>query len=388
MDGSGSWTTGLLFTESGSESIISDTPSADNGTAAMELTCTQRQVEYGSPLQLSVDTANVLRYIQIVYYISSFPFGVLLNLFVVLLILCYKRLQNVTFILALQVSAGDLINAAIIFPTSAANAIADRYVFTGLCATIGFIIFYLRIARIYLMFALVLDRFCTVFMPFWYQRHRVKVVIPLSLGAWILAFVVALVPVRGLLDCYSFQRNTWACVPTNGCINRNECSVYNSTAVALSNVCNIASLLLYFILFCKARKLRNKVVTLHQRNEACSEEERMAAAQKQKQERRANTTFFLLFLALAGVSVPPFIFFVLGRPIITTLGIVPQPAYTVAGIIGRAMYPLLVIVDPIVIIRNEDFREVIRKVLSKIKCSWVGAGSSRNATTASTDITG
>ena len=122
---------------------------------------------------LSIDIANVLRYIQIVYYISSFPFGVFLNLFVALLILCSKRLQSITFLLALQVSAGDLVNASIIFPTSAANAIVNPYVFTGLCATIGFIIFYLRIARICLMFALVLDRFCAVFMPFWHQRHRV-----------------------------------------------------------------------------------------------------------------------------------------------------------------------------------------------------------------------
>ena len=68
MDGSaaGSWTTGLLFTQSGSGSMINDTPPTDNGIA-LEMTCEQRQVEFGSPLPLSIDIANVLRYIQIVY---------------------------------------------------------------------------------------------------------------------------------------------------------------------------------------------------------------------------------------------------------------------------------------------------------------------------------
>ena len=51
------------------------------------------------------------------------------------------------------------------------------------------------------MFVLVLDCFFAVFVPFWYQRRkRVRVVLPLSLGAWILAFVVALVPVKGVLE--------------------------------------------------------------------------------------------------------------------------------------------------------------------------------------------
>ena len=372
------------FSESGSGLTVENITWMDNETI-LELTCKQRQVEFGFPLPLATNVANVLRYMQVAYYIASFPFGVLLNLFVVLLILRSKRLQNITYFLALQVSAGDLVNAAIIFPTSAANAAADRYVFTGLCTTIGFAIFYLRIVRIYLMFVLVLDRFCTVFLPFWYQRHKVKVVLPLSLGAWILAFVIALVPAEGILDCYSFQRNTWACVPTNGCIRRNECSVYNSTSIALSNLCNVVSLLLYFILFMKGRSLRNKIFILQQ-PDARSEDERAAAAQKQKQERRANITFFILFLALAGVSFPPFVFFVVGRPIITALGVTPRPAYTVAGVIGRTFYPLLTIIDPIVIMRNEDFRESIKRMLRKFKRTNLRAGGLGPSTVATSVV--
>ena len=387
MDGSGSGTEDFMSTQSWSGMMSNySTLLLENDTistaAQASLTCEQRQYEFGFPLPLATNVANVLRYMQVAYYLICFPFGFFLNLFVMVLIVRNKKLHNVTFILALQVCVGDMINAAIVFPTSAVNAIADRYVFTGFCTTIGFALFYLRIVRIYLMLVLVLDRFCSVFMPFWYQRNKIKVIVPLSLAAWIFAFVIAIIPVRGILDCYSFQRNTWACVPTNGCRNRNACSTYNSTSIALSNLCNIIGLILYSILFYKARILRKKVAIAPHQPNASSEEEREAAADKLKQNRRANITFLVLFLALVGVGIPPFTFFVVGRPIITALDIVPHPAYTVAGVIGRAFYPLLTIMDPIVIMRNQDFREAMRKVFEWIRKA--GGSNEPTNTTVST----
>ena len=384
MDYSGSGSTEDFMSTQGWSGMVSSfttlLPENDTTPTDLEaaLTCAQQQYEFGSPLPIPTNVANVLRYIQVAYYVICLPFGVLLNLFVTVIILRNKNLQNVTFILALQVCVGDMINAAIVFPTSAANAIADRYVFTGFCTTIGFAVFYLRIVRIYLMLVLVLDRFCSVFMPFWYQRNKMKVVVPLSLGAWSWAFIIAIIPVRGILDCYSFQRNTWACVPTNGCRNRNACSTYNSTSIALSNVCNITGLVLYSILFYKAKKLRNGIALAPQNN-TDSAGEREAAAEKLKRERRANITFFVLFLALVGVALPPFIFFVVGRPIITALGVVPHPAYIVAGVIGRASYPLLTIMDPIVVMRNKDFKEAMRKAMNWVKKAS-GRSTDANAT--------
>ena len=388
MDYSGSGSTEDFMSTQGWSGMVSSfttlLPENDTTPTDLEaaLTCAQRQYEFGSPLPIPTNVANVLRYIQVAYYVICLPFGVLLNLFVTVIILRNKNLQNITFILALQVCVGDMINAAIVFPTSAANAIADRYVFTGFCTTIGFAVFYLRIVRIYLMLVLVLDRFCSVFMPFWYQRNKMKVVVPLSLGAWSWAFIIAIIPVRGILDCYSFQRNTWACVPTNGCRNRNACSTYNSTSIALSNVCNITGLVLYSILFYKAKKLRNKIALAPQSN-TDSAGEREAAAEKLKHERRANITFLVLFLALVGVGIPPFTFFVVGRPIITTLGVVPHPAYIVAGVIGRAFYPLLTIVDPIVVMRNKDFKEAMRKTMNWVKKAS-GRPTDANATISTT----
>ena len=69
-------------------------------------------------------------------------------------------------------------------------------------------------------------------------------------------------------------------------------------------------------------------------------------------------TFLLLLLALAGVSIP------LSKIILDVLGVIQSSAYSLAGMIGWAVIHFLVIVDPIIIMRNGVFRAVLRKVLA------------------------
>lgn len=181
-------------------------------------------------------------------------FGVSLNLFVIVLTLRFKRLQNVTFLLSFQVCVGDMLNGVMTLPTSSANAIAGCFVLTGLCSLFGFGQFFLNLARTYIMFVLVFDRLCTIFLPFWYLRHRNTVVLPLSLGTWVLAFAVALIPVKGLLDCYSVVRSGWACFPNKGCKYQQECQSYIWTALILTNASSVVSLIMYLLLFCKRQE--------------------------------------------------------------------------------------------------------------------------------------
>ena len=120
------------------------------------LPCEQIKEVFGQPLPIPVSVENVLRYIQVLYYILNFVLGVFLNLFIIVLTLSFKRLQNVTFLLGLQVCVNDMINATISFPLIAANVISGRFVFPGLCSVFGFAVFFLGLARTYLMFVLVL----------------------------------------------------------------------------------------------------------------------------------------------------------------------------------------------------------------------------------------
>ena len=237
----------------------------DGNTSSMPgFMCRQ---ERGFPLPLSMTTANALRYIQITYYLVSFVTASLLNAFVIFIIARFKKLHSITFYLALQLVITDSVNTVIYYPAATTNVIAERLVFSSLCPLLGFLLGFLFVARHLLMFALVADRFCLIFLPFRYGRHRVPVVVLLSIGAWMLAFTMTVIPVITLTECYSFQRVSWTCLLGVSSTFNPACASYSAFQMT-TNVGSFIALLLYSALLCRARKLKNKItISLTSENE-------------------------------------------------------------------------------------------------------------------------
>ena len=348
--------------DSGSGNYTSDIYNGDN------ITCRELQLEKGIPLPLSHMITNALRYSQIVYFLATLPLSVFMNTLVIVLVAKFKTLKTVTFYLALQVIVVDLLNAIILFPSATVNAIARRNIFADLCSFLGFAIFFLRSLRTIIMTVLVIDRFCSVFMPYSYPKYRVKTTVTLSLVAWITTLVLSLIPTTLLLDCYGFQQFTWACTPTAGCKYQKACLLFDSITVILLQLSNFVALLLYFILYCKARRIRNRINIAPQPQDSTESDRR---TERQKQERRANITFFLLFLALLGVSFPHFLFFEFSRLGHTTVNVdtidLSKTNIQIVVVICRTLYTLLVVVDPLVILRDRDARELIKTTIAKVK---------------------
>jgi hypothetical protein len=337
----------------------------DNSTSAGP-SCHEIQ-DKGQPLPLSPTATSIMRSLLIIYYIGSFVLGLFLNGSLILIITRNKKLRNLTFIFALQIVIVDFAHALVIYPTAAVNAIVGHFVFTGLCSTLGLIITFLRIARSCLMAMLVIDRFFTVFSPFLYNRNRYKLVVIFSLVAWVVAMIVSLIPISGLLDCYTYSPYTWACHLGEGCLYKVTCTIYRSLVTITVALGLALVLLLYVALLIKAKKIRNKIsAEAAMANE--SQEAREESKRIQLLERRANTTFFILVLALVGSLFTPVIFVVFGNVALSVLnlsGSPPPSAYTILAILARAPYVSLIILDPIVIMRNPEVREVIIKVKRK-----------------------
>ena len=269
----------------------------------------------------------MVRSLQIIYYITSFILGIVLNGILILTITSDKKLQNVTYCFALQIVIADLAHALVVYPTSAVNAIVGYFAFTGLCSTLGLFITLMRIARSSLMAMLVIDRFCTVFLPFWYNRNRGKLVVATSLVSWVISIIVSLIPVSGLLDCYTFQQPTWACQLGEGCSYQVACTVYRTFVTTTIVVGLFLVLLLYVALLIKAKKIRNRVaMDASTTNE--SQEVREETKRTRLRERRTNTTFFILFLALIGTSFVPYFFFTFGNIVLSALKLNPPPPCT------------------------------------------------------------
>lgn len=298
------------------------------------------------------DTEAILRYLLVGYLILLFPFSVCLNGFLIILMATIKSLHQTVYFLALQVVVVDFVLSIFVIPITIANAIAGKWIFgPTFCSLSILVIHFIRMTRYWLMFVFVSDRFSSVFFPFSYLKYQKRFVVILSIMAWTLSLSFAILPVA--LDCEVFSRIAFYCTGGNGCTNTNACQSTRLITVTLTNIMgSFVPLVLYVILFIKAKMLQKSMIKLNRNSDDSN--------------RRNNATLFFLFLALFGVNIFPFFFFIVGNSILSTLSIPPPSQYVIATIIFRSLYNILPLIDAIAIIRNSDFRKAIRSFKSKL----------------------
>ncbi len=322
--------------------------SLDNGS---NLTCDA--IRYIGKTTVDFNTEAILRYILVGFLALLFPFATCLNGFLIILMATIKSLHQTVHFLNLQVIVLDFVLTVFILPITIANAIAGRWAFSPtFCSLSIFIIHTFRMTRYWLMFVFVSDRFASVFCPFSYPKYQKKFVILLSVMAWSVSISFAILPLA--LDCEVFSRIAYYCTGGNGCSNAYACQSSRLLTLTLTNIMgSFVPLVLYLALFLKAKKLKKIIIapssSTHHNNTA-----------------RHNTTFFLLFIALFGVSLLPFLFFVIGNTIISTLSIHSPPQFVITTIVFRSLYNILPLIDAFAIMRNSDFRDAIRLFKSKL----------------------
>ncbi len=98
--------------------------------------------------------------------------GVFLNTFVLMLLLKFKKLWTLTFALALQIVLINLVNS-LLFSTEVIRLFGE-----SICGFLHFLAYITRIVIMMLVF--VIDRCLTIYLPFFYPKHRLKTVCTLS----------------------------------------------------------------------------------------------------------------------------------------------------------------------------------------------------------------
>ena len=148
-----------------------------------------------------------------------------------------------------------------------------------------------------------------------------------------------------------------------------QCSTYSIFMSALTNVGTFIAFVLYLALYRKAKKIQNRIATSLSNESA---EAREAAKEARKRDRRANATFMILFNALVGVTLPAFIFvtFVQAGAIVLTTQtrmVTLSPVFVIITVALTNLFLLIFIMDPIVILRNQDVREVMETITAKLR---------------------
>ena len=342
-----------------SGSALGSGSGAFNNTTAFDpennltLTCAARNIQ--SPVELPypttlVDTMKALLYI---FFLVMFLLSISLNILVIFLVAKYKRLQTTSFGFALQIVMINLLISLLIYLVGFANSVASQWLFGEYaCAAAGTLFFIANIIRSLLMFVFVIDRFLSVFMPFAYPKHQHKVIVILSIFSWGFSVVISIVPIPQILDCYTFSYTFWICSFSPQCSE--VCSHFGSIFYSLVTLpVTVIPIALYIILYIKARKAKKVLAT---------------ASDGVKQDWKATITFFLLFLSIFLVTLPSITLNAIVNRLYETSAEEP-PAIYVLSVLSLMILSLLPVTDPIVILRNNDVRQILfqKKKISNSK---------------------
>ena len=156
------------------------------------LICAARDIE-GSSLSTDTDSGSrplvlIVKIYLILLFYSTFIAGSLLNFLLLYLIIRYKKLHTLSFVISLQIVFLDLLQLYGVYLFRLVTVFTDEWLFgIGVCVLMGFIDILVRVVRSFLMCVFVIDRFLSVFAPYFYPRHDKKIAITLSAISWILA---------------------------------------------------------------------------------------------------------------------------------------------------------------------------------------------------------
>lgn len=282
---------------------------------------------------------------------------------VLLLVAKYKELRSRTVIASLSVVVVDLLFDLNYHFPAVISTIAKRWLFSDVgCVAIGFMGYEFFITRWFIMAVLCTDRFCTVRFPFSYEKYSKCVLVVLTITAWVLPFLLTIPGVIPNFGNFGFRPNIPTCAVD--CQN-DRCKAYFRAFTTISFVIGgIIPIVLYSWMYCRARKLRPTALVLGRLSVQVASgaivNQPVAQVEQHSREFRAVLTFALIFVTVLVTEIPAYIFLILRTVNLKVWCRIPL----VVHFIGIEIFFLATALDPMLILRDRDFR----RCLSKLCC--------------------
>lgn len=291
--------------------------------------------------------------LQILLLTLLFVFGAALNCFAFFLVIRFKTLRTRDFFLALQVLLADLLDISYI-PMMIAVLLTSSASISGRrgCDALGFSEVLFDIIRYGGMSVLALDRFNTVFFPFAYPPRGNVTALALSVALWSFGIVYSATAVA--VDCYGLQPLTGVCTIypecSNGCVVIEYLHYVVITVIGV-----ILPTALYSMMSWKARKMKKQTAQV-------VGSLAMPRSTNTIRDNRAVVTFFILFVALCGCALPIYV----GLLLLPVKGTHPTIYWSYEAL-SHIFLDIVVLLDPIIVMRNQDVREKIQELWSSLK---------------------
>ena len=361
----------------------------------------------------SLNIHPAISYVQVAIALIMGFTGFFLSLFVLFMIIKYKRLHQRMMYLAAQVVAVDLLYTFTIPPVIFTSGVAGTWLLgTAACNILGMIHDGFVMFRFLMTLILTLDRFVSVFWPFFHLKQSTFPLCVLISMVYFISIARVIIPLQGMLDCYLYVHTLKTCTVFSGCSD--SCFwlvVTHSIIVLLFGM--LLPLLLNAILFCKSnqvsRSMRNQILpsstssaqqpkaadielkSIDQGREGKDSDlslsstvsiqtkpqppsiantrlpsntfEETSASKSRNRNIRANMTMFILLMSVIGSTTPAFTLYFIQFSILRTSPVL----YIVNMLVGRTFFYLIPVIDSIAIMRDRDFKTTIRELVMSIQ---------------------
>lgn len=301
--------------------------------------CAAKGIEGDVTLPFSDSRAIVVRGILLMYFVLIILFGTPLNILVIFLVAKFKKLQKPPYIFALQIVVLDLVLIAGTIP-ALVGIILNCWPFGVYgCALDGLVTFGVKLLRIFLMLVFTTDRIIYIFFPITYKKYDKKILVSLTVFADLFIISMSIIALPGILDCYEFSNKSWLCDISSTCKN---CQILTNIFFYMIGAPTVVATVIHFSILCyKARKINRNPSSFPGRVDW-----------------NATITFFFLFLSLIFVIVPSAFAFVIFGSYVPRRPSTIVFCYTIKSA-SLNVVSFLVLVDPLVLLRNRDIREIL-----------------------------
>ncbi len=227
---------------------------------------------------------------------------------------------------------------------------AGHFIFgLNLCIASAFVLLTLFYLRNYLILTFALDRFASVCIPFHYPKYRHRIVTAICITFFCLSLGNSIIITPPFLDCYELIRNTENCNFSRSC--NHKCQIYDVFIILTHDIPTLLFPPVIFVTFyIKRRIIKNKLNNMLGQNQVMSEEDW-----------RALKTFSLLVSMTILFTVA-----IVGYQVLSPL----FPDLGSATKLFASFFSFFVVVDPIIILRNADVREVLGQLVNEIRESF------------------
>ena len=295
--------------------------------------------------------------------------GVCGNAFVLFLVAKDKRLRYRSVIASLSVVVVDFLLTIFLHGVALTSTLLKKWAYGdddfSICHMYSIMSSYFIYVRWIALALIATDRFLTVRFPFHYQRHSKKFLIILTLLVWGCPIIIAGILSSPFLKP-TFRANIPTCLPS--CVNGNKACIFLNVLLLTATIIvgGVVPSVLYTWMYRRGRKLRVKHTlgqfALQIATSTIIQEE-LPPFNEVRKEQQTLLTLIIVYLTVLLTSLPQYLVVVLRG--ISICAFFSIPIYI--HFILLDIFFLSTALDPIVIMRNQDFRIAIKDIFCKRK---------------------